>query len=344
VATCYANQLQQQLKSGQYGLLLLWGDDAGALRQAAEAAIQQSGLDPNDPFGSDKLTLTDIANDPPRLPTLATTVPFGAGKRLITLGGLTGNERAEEISALTDAVKATLQGPLDNCFIVLAIPKHLEKKSALVKAAEAHPNALAVRFYTDAARDLSSYLQNAFKQAGKAIQSEAIMLLAQHLGADRDIAAREVEKLVLYAGEEDITPGHVRACVAGAIPIDVFRLAEAVASRDRPLADRLTQNLIAQGEDLNGAFMAVVRHLDGLKTAQALLKGGASQDEVLTKTGKIRAPNDARQAFLRQLNNYPAGRLATLPAYAVDTLAAARSGLFGASQLPLARAILALAS
>jgi DNA polymerase-3 subunit delta len=343
MAQCYSNQLAATLKQGQFGLLLLWGDDAGALRQAAEAAIAQSGLDPNDPFGSDKLTLTDIAGDPPRLPTLATTIPFGASKRLITLGGLTGNERAEEISALTDAVKATLQGPLEGCFIVLAVPKHLEKKSPLVKATEAHPNALAVRFYTDAARDLSSYLQNAFKAAGARVQSEAIMLLAQHLGADRDIAAREVEKLVLYAGEEEITPEHVRACVAGAIPIDVFRLAEAVASRDRPLTDRLTQNLIAQGEDLNGAFMAVVRHLDGLKAAQTLIKEGASETDVLTRTGKIRAPNDAKQAFLRQINTYPAGRLATLPAYAIDTLAAARSGLF-ASQLPLARAILALAS
>ncbi|HEX2859173.1 MAG TPA: DNA polymerase III subunit delta [Alphaproteobacteria bacterium] len=343
MATCYGNQLGQKLKEGLPGLLLLWGDDAGALRQAAEAAIKQSGLDPNDPFGSDKLTLTDIAADPTSLPAKAATIPFGGGKRLITLGGLTGNERAEEIAALTDAVKATLQGPLENCFIVLAVPKHLEKKSPLVKAAEAHPQALAVRFYLDKTSDLSQYLQNAFNQAGKKVESHAIGLLAQHLGADRDIAAREVEKLCLYAGDETITEDHVRQCVAGAIPIDVFRLAEAVGARDKVLTDRLTQNLLAQGEDLNGAFMVVLRHLQNLKAAQAMLKEGLSTDEVLTKNGKGKAPPDAKKQFLGQIQSYPAGRLATLPVYALDTISAARSGLFS-GQLPLARALLALSS
>jgi DNA polymerase-3 subunit delta len=342
MATCYSNQLAQQLKSANYGLILLWGEDAGAMRQAAESAIEASGLDPNDPFAADKLTLNDLESDPTSLPAKAATVPFGATKRLITLGSLTGNESAHQIEALTQAVKATLQGPLENCFIVLSVPKHLEKKSAIVKATEAHPQALAVRFYLDRAQDLSQYLQNAFKQAGKAVDSEAVHLLAQHLGADRDIAAREVEKLIIYAGEESITADHVRASIAGAIPIDVFRLADAVASQNTALTDRLTQNLISQGEDLNGAFMVVIRHLQTLKTARDMLKNGTPPDEMLLKTGKAKVPPDAKRAFTAQVQSYPAARLNTLPAYALDALSAARSGLVS-GQLPLARALLALA-
>src|SRR5262249_48714517 len=161
--------------------------------------------------------------------------------------------------------------------------------------------ALSVRFFADNARDLSSYLQNAFRAAQKAVAPEALQLLAQHLGADRDIAAREVEKLLLYAADEPaITEEHVQACVAGAIPPDAFRSAKAVASRDKALTDRLPQYLIAQGEAPNGAFTLAIRPLGNLRDAKQALDSGQPADAVLAKAGKARAPKTVQQEFLTQ--------------------------------------------
>jgi DNA polymerase-3 subunit delta len=345
MASCYPNQLAGKLKNPLPGLVLLWGDDAGALRQAAQQVIQAAGLDPDDPFAADKLTLNDLAADPTLLADRAASVAFGVARRLVWLTGVSGDENAREIlPPLTEAVKTILSRPLEGCLVVLPLPKLLEKTSALVRAVEGHAQALAVRFFADNARDIQTYLQNAFRAAGKTPEPAALSLLGQHLGADREVAAREVEKLLLYAADQPaITEADVRACVAGAIPADVFRLAEAVGARDASLADRLTQHLMAQGEDLNAAFVLAVGYLQKLREARRALDDGEAGDAVLAKAGKGRAPRPVQQEFLRQARAYPAGRLETLAAYALETLTASRSGL-APPELPLSRALLALAS
>jgi DNA polymerase III delta subunit len=164
------------------------------------------------------------------------------------------------------------------------------------------------------------------------------------LGADREVARRELEKLALYAGREAVlTLAHVQASLAGAIVVDGFRLAEAVANRNLSLTDRLLSELQQQGEDLNGPFNQTVQHLAKLAEAQRLKAQGAGPEAILQAAGKARAPQAAQAAFLLQVKAYPSKRLTTLPAYTLDTLVTARSGLLD-SQLTLARAILALAA
>ncbi|MBI1308559.1 MAG: DNA polymerase III subunit delta [Proteobacteria bacterium] len=339
----YANQLAQKLNPLPL-LVLLWGEDAGAIRQAAQTVIAATGVDMADPFAAEKLTLNDLATNPSRLADSAQTLSFTSPHRLISFSGISGDESAATVTALTDAVKTTLSLPLSAVTIVLPVPKLLEKSSALVKAAEAHPQALSVRFFADAARDLTPFLKNEIEAAGQRIEPSALQLLTASLGADRDIARREVEKLLLYAGTEDpITEAHVLESVAGAIPADAFRLAEAVGARNTAQTDKLLQHLLQQGEDLSAAFTLALRHLTTLKTAQALKAEGKSESEILLQTGKSRAPKPAQADFLRQINHYPAARLAGLADYAVETLTTARSGLLEGNFV-LQRALLALSA
>jgi len=339
----YANQLEGKLKPLP-PLVLLWGDDAGALRQAAQAVAAATGVDPANPFAAEKFGIMDIAADSTRLVDSAGTLTFGGGHRLITVGGVTGEERHPTLPNVTEAVKTLLAMPLEGVTVILSIPYLLEKSSAIVKAVEKHPQALCVRFYADAARDLTSFLQNEFKALGKPVEAEALRQMAAGLGADREIARREVEKVVLYAGNESpVTAAHVTASLAGAVPANAFLLAEAVASRNPAQTDALLTRLAQQGEDLTAAFSLTLNHLAGLAAAQKLKAEGVSESTILQQTGKIRAPKAAQAAFLSQVNAYPAKRLATLPQYAIDALTQARSGLIDAN-LVLSRALLALAA
>jgi DNA polymerase-3 subunit delta len=339
----YPNQLAQRLKPLP-PLVLLWGDDAGALRQTAQQIIAATGIDPADPFAAEKITLNDLLADEARLADSAQTLSFTSPHRLIVIQGISGDETTPSLTALTAAVKHTLTLSLQAVTIVLAVPKLLDKTSALVKAVEGHAQALSVRFFADNARDIATFLQTELKTAGKAIEPDALQLFAAGLGADREIARREVEKLALYAGAENpITTDHVTASLAGAIPADAFRLAEAVGTRNRAQTDLLLQHLIQQGEDLNGAFNLTLLHLNALKTAQALKAQGQPEAEILKVTGKFRAPAHAQQAFLQQASRYPAGRLASLSEYALETLSQSRSGLIPA-ELVLSRALLALSA
>lgn len=339
----YASKLAQSLKPLP-PLVLLWGEDAGAIRQAAKQVAEATGVDPADPFAAEKLTLNDLATTPTRLAESAQTLSFTSPHRLIVLQGISGDETGPLLATLTQAVKDTLAFPLQAVTIVLPVPKLLEKTSALVKAVEAHPQALAVRFMADGERDLAQWLQTEIKASGKAIEPDALHLLASGLGADRDIARREVEKLLLYAGDETLlTVAHVQASLAGATPADVFRLAESVLARNATQTDHLLTQLLQQGEDLNAAFSITLKQLQSLKLAQRLLAEGQPDAEILKQAGKFRAPPFAQQAYMAQVRAYPAGRLATLATYAVETLTQARSGLVEGN-LVFQRALLALSA
>ena len=345
MASTYPNQLGQHLGkvSSLPPLVLLWGDDAGALRQAAQQVIAATGVDPTDPFAAEKLTVTDLLASPSRLADSAQTLSFTSPHRLIWVQGLSGDESAATLTALTQAVKTALSFPLQAVTIVLAVPKALEKTSPLVKAVEAHPQALSVRFFTDSGADITTFLKTEFNALQVAIDADALQLMAAGLGSDREITRREAEKLAVYAGGETITTAHVQACLAGAIPADAFRLAEAVGSRNRTEADRLLQHLIHQGEDLTSAFTLTLRHLDALHTAQHMHARHEPEGEILKVTGKFRAPRHVQSAFLRQAQAYPPARLKSLPAYATETLSQARSGLLDPT-LVFARALLGLSA
>lgn len=339
----YPNQLAQNLKPLP-PLVLLWGEDAGALRQAAQQVIAATGVDPADPFAAEKITLTDLLASPSRLADSAQTLSFTSPHRLIWVQGVSGEESAATLTALTQSVKTALEFPLEAVTIVLAVPHALEKTSPLVKAVESHPQALSVRFFVDSAADISSFLKNELNAAGVSVEPEALQVMALGLGADRELARREVEKLVVYAGgETPITAAHVQACLSGAIPADAFRLAEAVGNRNRAETDRLLQHLIHQGEDLTPAFSLTLRHLQSLKTAQAMRTRNEPEGEILKVTGKFRAPRNVQTEFLRQAQAYPAARLANLAAYATETLSQARSGLLDPT-LVLSRALLGLSA
>ena len=339
----YPNQLAQRLSSLP-PLVLLWGDDAGALRQAAQQVIVATGVDVSDPFAAEKITLTDVLAVPSRLADSAQTMSFTSPHRLIHITGISGEESASTLSALTVAVKTALEFSLSAVTIVLAVPRCLEKSSALVKLVESHANALSVRFFVDNAGDLSAFLRSEFQAAGVAVEADALQAMASGLGADRELARREVEKLILYAGEDSpISAIHVSECLAGAIPADAFRLADAVGNRNRAETDRLLQVLIHQGEDLTAPFSLVLRHLQSIRAGQALKVNNQPDSEILKITGKLKAPRNVQQEFLNQVGSYPAARLGTLSDYASETLSQARSGYLD-PVLVLSRSILGLSA
>src|SRR5882757_4582453 len=102
MVAAYPNQLSQKLAPLPV-LVLLWGEDAGAIRQAAESVVKATGVDTSDPFAAEKLTLGDLAQNPARLADSAQTLSFTSPHRLITLSGISGDERAETVATLTEA-------------------------------------------------------------------------------------------------------------------------------------------------------------------------------------------------------------------------------------------------
>lgn len=340
----YANKLPEALQGPLPLVVLLWGDEAGGIRQAAQtvanAVASRTGLALDDPFGVESLTLPDLANEPSRLTDACLTLSFTSPHKLVWLKGVSGTERAEELKNLTEAVTETLRHPLQGVTLLLPVPGHLDKKHALVKALDALQGGLSVRFFSDTGRDLESFLKAELARLGAQASSAALSALVAGLGADREVARREVEKLVCYAGNElPITEDHVQASLCGATPSGVFLLAEAVLAQNPAKVDTLLHQLHEQGEDLNGALMLTLGELGKLAKAQALRAEGEADETILAQCGKAMLPPAAKQAFLAASRRYPANRLAQVPERALEALSLARSGLLPAEHV-LARALL----
>src|ERR1700740_153050 len=64
-------------------IILLYGPDAGLVRERADALLKSAVDDPNDPFSMVKLDGDELAAEPSRLVDEAMTVPLFGGRRAI---------------------------------------------------------------------------------------------------------------------------------------------------------------------------------------------------------------------------------------------------------------------
>src|SRR5246127_5367115 len=64
-------------------IILLYGPDAGLVRERADALIASAVDDPNDPFSLVRLDGDELATEPSRLVDEAMTVPLFGGRRAI---------------------------------------------------------------------------------------------------------------------------------------------------------------------------------------------------------------------------------------------------------------------
>jgi DNA polymerase-3 subunit delta len=114
------------------------------------------------------------------------------------------------------------------------------------------------------------------RRAGLSIQSEALDVLVEALGADVARIAVEIEKLALYAGNRTISADDIADLVPDARATTIFALVNAIGRRDRTRALELLDTLTSEGIYLPLALaflstqfrMAMAAREAGLKSSQ----------------------------------------------------------------------------
>src|SRR5690242_21716524 len=97
--------------SASQPIVLLYGPDAGLVRERAEKIIGSSVDDVNDPFALVRLEGDALASEPSRLAEEAHTVPLFGGKRAVWVRAGSRN--------FASAVEAVLTTPPADCRIVI---------------------------------------------------------------------------------------------------------------------------------------------------------------------------------------------------------------------------------
>src|SRR5215475_3955118 len=189
-------------------IILLYGPDAGLVRERADALLKSAVDDPDDPFSLVKLDGDELSAEPSRLVDEALTVPLFGGRRAIRV-------RAGSRS-FASGVETLAEVPLKDCRIVIEAGD-LRAESPLRKACERAKSAVAIGCYPDTERDLAKLMEDELRIANLRIAQDARAALMSFLGGDRQASRNELKKLTLFAhGQSEVTLDHVMTVVADA--------------------------------------------------------------------------------------------------------------------------------
>ncbi|MET0722715.1 MAG: DNA polymerase III subunit delta [Tardiphaga sp.] len=254
-------------------IVLLYGPDAGLVRERAERIIRSSVEDLNDPFALVRLEGDELASTPSRLAEEVHTVPLFGGKRAIWIKAGSRN--------FAPAVDMVLDSPPADCRVVIEAGD-LRKSSPLRTACEKAKAAAAIACYADDERDLVRLIDDEMRNAKLTIAPDARAALIALIGGDRQASRSEIRKLTLYAqGQEQVGLADVLAVVADASALALDAVVDAAfAGRPGEAEAQFTKALDA-GTAAGTILGAALRHVGQLHKARVAIDAGERPDAAL---------------------------------------------------------------
>ncbi len=248
---------------GSCRAVLLHGEDVGLIRERARSLVVLIAGSADDPFRVVELERDQAGRIPDEFASRALT----GGRRVLRL--------REATDAATPAVERALAGPGEALLVLEGAG--LGTKSKLVKAMGDHAQSAAIACYPLEGRELAAVIRAMFAEAKLRVDDDAMAFLVDHLGADLAVTQREIEKLVLYAGDSrTIDLAAAQTCVGDLAGLSLEDALHAAMTGDIAGADRALELAIAEGSTPVGVLRQALGHLQKLHRARLAMVSGAS--------------------------------------------------------------------
>jgi DNA polymerase-3 subunit delta len=255
--------------------ILLFGPDAGLVRERAEQIARTVAPDLADPFRVADIAPDTLKDDPARLADEAAAISMLGGRRVIRVRGA-GNECAPAVVNLLDDPKG--EG------LVVIEAGELDTKSKLRKLCEGADNAAAIACYHEEGPDLARTIADTLAKEGVKAPGDVLDWLAARLGGDRAITRSELEKLALYAGKgAALSLEDCRAVIGDSADIDLDDVIRAAALGDLTALERAYARVSSEGDSPIAILRVAARHFLRLQTVQADVARGLSVDAAMGK-------------------------------------------------------------
>ncbi len=282
--------------------VLLYGPDAGLVRERGEILARTICPDPHDPFRVAELTAAALAADPARLADEAAQIALTGGKRVVRV--------REAGDALAPLFARFLADPKCDALVVVEAGE-LPSRSALRRAFDDAAAAASIGCYPDSARDLAAVVRETCAEHHVAVSRDAIEFLVAHLGGDRLLTRAELEKLTLYAGDGGrMSLDDARAVIADSAPLSLDDALLAAAEGDAAALDRALARVFQEGESPVSVIRALLRHLQRLHLLAARVAAGGTIDEAI-RTARPPIFFKEQDSWRRQLQCWGEARLRT---------------------------------
>lgn len=290
-------------KPGPYSIFLIFGPDAGLVRERADALTASAVDDIKDPFSLVKLEGDDLAVEPSRLVDEAMTVPLFGGRRAIRVRAGGRN--------FSSGVDVLLSEPLKDCRIIIEAGD-MRRDSPLRVMCEKAKTAAVIGCYPDSAKDISQLIDDELRTAGLRIAADARAALIDLLGGDRQASRNEIRKLALYAhGAAEITLDDVAAIVTDASMLALDPIIDNVFAGKPTDFETVFSRAVAGGTNPNTIMFAVQRQAALLHKASLSIEAGQSVESI-SERGFPRLHFSRKPLVQQALRNLSSERLARI--------------------------------
>ena len=247
-------------------IVLVFGPDAGLVRERVDALVRGAVDDPNDPFAFVRIEGEELSANPSRLVEEAHTIPLFGGRRAVLVKAGSRN--------ISSALEPVLAAPSNDCRVIIEAGD-LKKNAPLRTMCEKAKVAAAVPCYSDRAGDLARLIDDEMRAAKLTLAPDARDALTALLGGDRLASRSELRKLALYvSGRDKIELADVAAVVANASAIGLDRVVDATFAGET--RDVETEFGKARGEGSSPAAIvsAAIRQVANLHKMKLAVEGG----------------------------------------------------------------------
>jgi DNA polymerase-3 subunit delta len=255
-------------------IALVFGPDAGLVRERVEALVKAAVDDPADPFVLARLDGDALADEPSRLVEEAHTIPLFGGRRAVWVraGGRMFVQAVETLLAAP---------PAADCRIIIEAGD-LKRNAPLRALCEKSPLAAALPCYPDGDRELARLIDEEMRAAGLTLAPDARTLLTSLIGGDRRASRNEIRKLALYAhGKSSVDVDDVLAVVADASSLALDGAIDAAFAGRAPDVETQFAKARAAGTYPGVIIGAALRQVAQLHRARLAVEGGASVTEAV---------------------------------------------------------------
>jgi DNA polymerase-3 subunit delta len=250
-------------------IVLVFGPDAGLVRERIDALVKASVDDPADPFALARIESEELSANPGRLADEANTVPLFGGRRAVLL-------RVNSRHNIVPSIEVVLRAPPRDCRVVVEAGE-LRKTAPLRALFEKAKAGAAIGCYPDTERDLARLIDEELRAAGLTIAPDARVALAALLGGDRLASRNEIRKLALYGqGHKTIELADVIAVVADASALALDGVIDAAFAGKTAEMDSEFGKARAGGSSPAAIISAAIRQVANLHKMKLAVDGGDS--------------------------------------------------------------------
>ena len=256
-------------------VFLVYGPDAGLVRERVDQLVRASVDDPNDPFALARIEGEELSGNPSRLIEEASTVPLFGGRRAVLVRAGSRN--------IAGALEAVLAHPSNDCRVIIEAGD-LKKSAPLRALCEKSKAAAALPCYADNDAAVGRLIDDEMREAGLVIAPDARALLVSLLGGDRLASRNEIRKLALYArGKERIELADVTAVTSDASEAALDGVLDAAFAGDTRVVESEFAKARAGGASPAAIISAAIRHVANLHKMRLALDAGDSMDFVMQR-------------------------------------------------------------